>query len=60
MRNTMTIARRELRLAVEQAGGALLELRRDALSLEDVFRRLTVSDDAAAAPSQSVPEQRAS
>ena len=38
--------RRELRLAVEQNGGGLLELRRDALSLEDVFRKLTVSDDA--------------
>jgi ABC-2 type transport system ATP-binding protein len=41
--------RRELRLAVEQNGGGLLELRRDALSLEDVFRKLTVSDDAEAA-----------
>jgi ABC-2 type transport system ATP-binding protein len=41
--------RRELRLAVEQNGGGLLELRRDALSLEDVFRKLTVSDDASPA-----------
>jgi ABC-2 type transport system ATP-binding protein len=39
--------RRELRVAVEQSGACLLELRRDALSLEDVFRRLTITDDAA-------------
>jgi ABC-2 type transport system ATP-binding protein len=39
--------RRELRLAVEQNGGDLLELRREALSLEDVFRKLTVTDDTA-------------
>jgi len=39
--------RKEIRLAVEQTGGGLLELRKDALSLEDVFRKLTVSDEAA-------------
>jgi len=39
--------RRQLRLAVEENGGGLLELKRDALSLEDVFRKLTVTDEAA-------------
>jgi ABC-2 type transport system ATP-binding protein len=57
--------RREVRLAVEAGGGALLELRRDSLSLEDVFRKLTVSDDAAAraataAKAESTPAERAS
>jgi ABC-2 type transport system ATP-binding protein len=50
--------RRELRLAVEQNGGGLLELRRDALSLEDVFRKLTVSDDAGPARAKASAEDQ--
>jgi ABC-2 type transport system ATP-binding protein len=50
--------RRELRLAVEQNGGGLLELRRDALSLEDVFRKLTVKDEASPARGKAAAEQQ--
>jgi ABC-2 type transport system ATP-binding protein len=45
-----TDLRRELRLAVEKLGAGLLELRRDTISLEDIFRKLTISDEAAARP----------
>jgi ABC-2 type transport system ATP-binding protein len=50
--------RRELRLAVEQNGGGLLELRRDALSLEDVFRKLTITDEPGPAPKAAGNEKQ--
>ncbi|HEY3353649.1 MAG TPA: ATP-binding cassette domain-containing protein [Polyangia bacterium] len=54
--------RREVRLAVEAGGGALLELKRDALSLEDVFRKLTITDEhgASANRAEAAAVERAS
>jgi ABC-2 type transport system ATP-binding protein len=50
--------RRELRLLVEQNGGGLLELRRDALSLEDVFRKLTIQDEASPARAKGQADEK--